>query len=485
MKTKFLLFGMLLGVSLTFGQFNQSINTVLDPISLVTPPAPNEIFRFAPGNVTQLEGTSFDFTSSRWFSLGKVVTGANTAYGLRFQLPNKSVTFGYQSVASANPRIEWIGTGASLGNLEFRVANSFNSTVSKVVATMKSDGNTVFGDNVGSNTFGQARLQIGYDSNGQGTTDLVGVSIARTNQTDSALTSKALIAVAKGQSTANVGVTAVGDGSGQAFGLQGSGKSTTQDACGVFGIASTLGTAFECGVYGASSPNSRGGRFAGFFDGAVGVTGTFLSGSDAKLKDNIKQELSALKKIEKLRPVTYDFKQMSEINLPSGNQHGFIAQELATVFPELTEDIKKPVFDKDNLITSSFEYKAVNYMGLISILTAGIQELNNELKSVKQELADIKSNNATATANSLGFFMSQNNPNPFTDQTVITYRLPNGTTTAEIAIFDMTGKPVKSYFVSSSQTEVTIKSSDIGTGLFIYSLVQNGQELITKRLIVR
>ena len=47
-----------------------------------------EIFRFSKGLVTQLDnGSAFDFTNSRWFSFGRLSTGSQTVYGLRFQLP--------------------------------------------------------------------------------------------------------------------------------------------------------------------------------------------------------------------------------------------------------------------------------------------------------------------------------------------------------------------------------------------------------------
>ena len=162
MKAKLFFFGMLC-FNLSFGQ-NQSITTVAPAISAVTPvtfppsnTAPNEIFRFAPGNVTQLDNaplgsaTNFNFSNSRWFSLGAVETnqsGTRRAYGLRFQAGPKAVTFGYQNVLDPldiNPRIQWIGSDAALGNLEFRVANSFNSTNSKLVASMLPNGSTFFG----------------------------------------------------------------------------------------------------------------------------------------------------------------------------------------------------------------------------------------------------------------------------------------------------------------------------------------------------
>ncbi len=119
----------------------------------------SEIFRFAPGIVTQLDlaGTTvankpFDFSTSRWFALGRLNTGTQSVYGLRFQLPNKSLLLGYRDLADVNPRLEWIGTGAGLGNLEFRAANSFTSTTSNLVATMTNDGNTYFGDALFSGT---------------------------------------------------------------------------------------------------------------------------------------------------------------------------------------------------------------------------------------------------------------------------------------------------------------------------------------------
>ncbi len=155
--------------NLSFGQ-NRSITSVVSGIPAGTPPAPNEIFRFQSGNVTQLDlGSGFGFTADRWFSLGKVVLpSGNTAYGLRFQLPNKAVTFGYQNITSNNPRIEWIGAGSNLGNLEFRVANNFTSTTSTLLATMKSNGNTVFsGDTNYASSVSLPNAQVAIDNVGK------------------------------------------------------------------------------------------------------------------------------------------------------------------------------------------------------------------------------------------------------------------------------------------------------------------------------
>lgn len=481
MKTKLIIFGFLC-FKLSFGQTNFSANNVSSPIPGVSPIAPNEIFRFQPGNVTQLDlGTGFNFTTARWFSFGKVITGANTAYGLRFQLPNKAVTFGYQSVNDLNPRIQWIGNGASLGNLEFRVANSFTTTNSILVATMTKAGQTIFSkdqnftptplvgrtglvviDNNGSSPAFGIGLQINQ-AFGAGGGIGAAINVNDSNNPTSVIATKGLIVEAKG--------------TGQVYGVQAS--------------TSGQGLDFEAAIWG-SALQSNGQQFAGYFAGDVAVVGTINQSSDAKLKENVKSESDILGKLSKLRPITYDYKKMSEINLAKGKQHGFIAQELAEIFPELTKDIKQPIFDKENRKTSTFEFKSVNYIGLISVLTAGIQELNEELKLLKEEIVLLKDPKASqkigsgsSLENNKGAFMQQNIPNPFIDQTTISYQLPEESTTAEIIVFDLNGRLIKTYPVNKNQSELTIRASEIGSGLFIYSLVQNGQELLSKKMIIK
>lgn len=131
----------------------------------------NEIFRFASGNVTQLDlGNTFNFDTTSWFSLGRVNTGAaaggtgNTAYGLRFQLPNRALLFGYQNVnaSSPNPRLEWVGESGA-GDLEFRFATSFTNATSTVAAKFKGNGTNIFGIS-DSNFYDNGRVGISYGS---------------------------------------------------------------------------------------------------------------------------------------------------------------------------------------------------------------------------------------------------------------------------------------------------------------------------------
>ena len=400
----------------------------------------------------------------------------------------KAVTFGYNNITNNNPRIEWIGTGANLGNLECRVADSFGApgapAVTKLVTTMTSDGNTYFGDpsivgistKVGienSSKFGLFIRSSGSTRESTGLTveQFSGINFnlgAAITAEGGQISTQGILVKSKGRGEESKGVAA--------FAVDGA-----QLQYGVFGQVDNS-AAFGAGIYGVSGRNGRR-QWAGYFDGDVFASGTYI-GSDRKLKDNIKPETSVLDKLSQLKPVTYDYKKMEEMNLSEGLQHGFISQEMATVFPELTLDVKKPILDNEGKSKGMFEFKAINYNGMIFILTAAVNELNSELKNVKEELATLK-NSGNNTSTSSKVMMEQNIPNPFTDQTVVRYQLSAGDSVADIMVLDLNGKMIKNYPLTKNVGEIIIKASEIGSGMFIYTLVQNGQSLLTKKMIIR
>jgi hypothetical protein len=264
--------------------------------------------------------------------------------------------------------------------------------------------------------------------------------------------------------------------------------SAMESAIGVRGVAAINGN-FSAGIYGtAGAPGSN--NFAGYFDGDIMVSGTY-NPSDSKLKKDITNESNVLETISLLRPVTYTYKKTEGIALSELNQHGFISQEMEEVFPELTKDIMQPVFDEDGNVVSELSFKGINYVGLISVLTAGIQELNTELIDIREELAEYKANDKIRQSlvqddrEVSDYSMEQNIPNPFNDRSIIRYQLAPAVNQASITIFDLNGGFVKDYPIDENKGEITILASEIGKGMFIYSLTRNGQEIMSKRMIVR
>ena len=132
---------------------------------------------------------------------------------------------------------------------------------------------------------------------------------------------------------------------------------------------------------------SSGGNQAGYFSGNVTVTGTFSNPSDERLKENINPLSSVTDKIMLVSVNTYNFKTgFSYLNLPQAKQYGFLAQNLQEIFPELVQTVVDKSKGQDHL----FEYKTVNYLGMIPILTKALQEEHTQRIQTEKQLEDLK-----------------------------------------------------------------------------------------------
>jgi len=80
--------------------------------------------------------------------------------------------------------------------------------------------------------------------------------------------------------------------------------------------------------------------------------------------------------------------------------------------------------------------------------------------------------------------LSQNAPNPFTKQTEIKYFVATGVKEAYICIYDLQGKTLQKISAAPGQNSIMIQSSTLPAGMYLYSLVVDGQEVDTKRMIL-
>ena len=129
------------------------------------------------------------------------------------------------------------------------------------------------------------------------------------------------------------------------------------------------------GIYASwvSSNNAgTGPKYAGYFGGDIYVTGSYLP-SYSSLKNNILPVQKSLDKLLKVEVKSYNYntKKLAHMNLPKGNQTGFIAEEIKILYPEL---VKKAVQPEGQNGAAEIEFEAVNYVGLVPHLVKGIQE---------------------------------------------------------------------------------------------------------------
>jgi hypothetical protein len=91
-----------------------------------------------------------------------------------------------------------------------------------------------------------------------------------------------------------------------------------------------------------------------------------------------------------LKPISYDFDKASAqfMSLPINKQFGFTAQNVEAVFPELVSTSHQP--GKENGTTefdkTGLDYKAVNYIQLIPILTQAIQEQQEQIVKLQKQV---------------------------------------------------------------------------------------------------
>lgn len=334
------------------------------------------------------------------------------------------------------------------------------------------------------------------------------------------------------------GIVNIGNFGGRFSGVNGTSINTGLDASafgpsgssnyGVRGLASGAGSCY--GVFGSASGTGAV-NWAGFFQGDLFVSGQINPPSDATLKTNIVDYDSSLYVISQLQPRTFEFDHINygDLHLSQGHQYGLIAQEVEPVLPSLVHDIEIPAqFDTlGNVISSAYYIKGLNYQALIPILVGGVQEqqtlinsqdsiiavqdslitdLNDRLSLLENCLSGIintlcQINNSVIQENNQNaqdqiksaidvqlsdgnsIILNQNVPNPFAEQTVISYSIPEGVKRAEIHFYNSAGQLIKSVEISERGLgQLNVFASDLSSGIYTYTLVADGAIIATKKM---
>ena len=231
---------------------------------------------------------------------------------------------------------------------------------------------------------------------------------------------------------------------------------------------------------------------------------------------------SSLDKVNKIEGITYQYKFFNnqtssstqggsakeiadavffnnlneQMNNYAPKKNGFNADKLKIVFPELVETDK----DGNNYI---------DYTGLIPVLVEAIKEqskiitaqslklkemglLSEDISTMNESSTDSNFTTKSATSDTntasnilANAFLYQNTPNPFNITTEIKYFLPEGSPNAYIYVFNLQGNLLLTYNLNNNCFgSVVINGSSLNAGMYVYSLVIDGQEEETKRMIL-
>lgn len=287
------------------------------------------------------------------------------------------------------------------------------------------------------------------------------------------------------------------------YGAYGNANGTYQNY-GVYGIASG-GSNCNYGIYASYAGTQSLLNAAGYMNGALYGSGGFYSPSDENLKKNIKQAGSVLAQLMKLDVNSYSYKneELKGMNLPEGEQIGIMAQNLKAVYPNLVKMLVSPKSETGKDVS----FLAVNYTALVPVLVQAVKELNSKterisslegalsrsdakIQSMQAVLDDICNGECAALKSQSNFSsatesrLSQNTPNPFSQQTTISYVIASGTN-ALINVVTLDGKLVKRIELSGKGSgSVIINAGELAPGTYTYSLIIDGQVTDTKLMVI-
>jgi hypothetical protein len=207
--------------------------------------------------------------------------------------------------------------------------------------------------------------------------------------------------------------------------------------------------------------------------------------SDKNYKKNFAPLNNALAKVKQMKGWYYDWDTQKHPNLglSETRQLGFMAQEVSNILPEAVS--KSP----EGTVL-------MNYNAIIPVLTEAIKEQETIIESQKTTIESLEervNRLETALDKLLGqpqnnlktpFKLEQNEPNPFSDKTVLAYEMPKNISNAQIIITDLAGRLFKTIQLKDCCGTVEISAQDFTNGTFIYSLVANGKVLKTNKMVV-
>jgi len=251
--------------------------------------------------------------------------------------------------------------------------------------------------------------------------------------------------------------------------------------------------------------------------GNLRVNSTVIT-SDRRLKSDIQEFEYGLDEVRQLNPVHFTYNGRGATT--AGSKHiGLIAQELQAIAPELVEEFTHVLYEYDEDGTQrevgSEQYlqirdTEVKYMLMNSIKQMAedneakderIEALETELDAMKAAIAKIEAKlggttvgtvnptdsevNAELNGEGTVAALAQNNPNPFSENTMIPYFLPEGTTGAHMNIFSAEGKLLKTIKIDETgKGQVNLRTNGLPSGNYMYQLATDAGVVGSKTMVL-
>ena len=296
--------------------------------------------------------------------------------------------------------------------------------------------------------------------------------------------------------------------------------STFTDSYGVYTTA-IGGQHTNYGIYslvkggGCANGNGNCTSAAGFFNGAVYTTQNTYFTSDSSLKQNI--TLIGLNDtlLNHIPVYTFNYDTLNNygLNLETGTHYGVLAHEVKQILPQMVRNFIQPAeYDSSGTIVSQQKnIQAVNYTEFIPLLIAGYKSQAKEIDTLTSQLTTLQSrldslvmavasccnapllnqnnssNQQTIELDNTPAIILGNDPNPFAENTTISWNIPQQDTetiNAMLVFYNQNGSILKSVKIHKAGAgSLLVYGNNLSSGTYSYSLVINGKTIETKRMM--
>ena len=300
-------------------------------------------------------------------------------------------------------------------------------------------------------------------------------------------------------------------------------------AWGVFGEAGNSTSGYNYAVHGNLRGNQRGaaivgtldnvdinvpGRYVGYFMGDIRTTGNIygtvlppsasrsaLMGRSAVMplsaESDATNSISVVEKLSQLTAVQYNLSepQAAQAFAASGDTVAAAprsvtdAQALEKTHYGLDAEVLKEIYP-DLVYESQEGDLCINYTEMIPLLVQSVSELRAQVVSLQgTQTYNVRARNGNETGiggNALDVpALEQNDPNPFTQTTVVRYTLPESVKSAFLYIYDLNGTKIDQKTLQDrGKSSVTLEAGSLAPGMYLYALVADGKVIDTKRMII-
>jgi len=240
-------------------------------------------------------------------------------------------------------------------------------------------------------------------------------------------------------------------------------------------------------------------------DGSIYSVNQYIT-SDSTKKENVSLITNAIDKIKQIKGITYNLKPDSENGTTALKEE--VTREEYRDIPESTtkkersagvfaQDVEKVL--PEAVRTLEDGSKSVSYNDLVALLIEAVKEQQQVIEAQNQKIAEIEENccNQTESLKSGSVKSSetdsevnvaklyQNAPNPFSEKTEIKCFIPNYSSTSKVYVFNMQGIQMAEFPINGTGNRIiNIKGNRFKPGIYLYSLVVDGKEIDTKRMIL-